>query len=53
MHTRAAIEREGGLLGALNRGSTLNGLSGAFLSVACDETELRVDVYGRELVAFL
>lgn len=41
--TRAAIESGGVyLLGSLNRGSTLNGRSGAFLSVARDEAEQRV-----------
>ena len=41
--TKAAIESGGVyLLGSLNRGSTLNGRSGAFLSVARDEAEQRV-----------
>jgi hypothetical protein len=41
--TRAAIASGGVyLLGSLNRGSTLNGRSGAFLSVARDEAEQRV-----------
>ena len=41
--TRAAIESGGVyLLGSLNRGSELNGRSGAFLSVVRDEAERRV-----------
>jgi len=41
--TQTAVQTSGVyLLGSLSRGSTLQGLSGAFLSVARDEAEQRV-----------